>query len=133
VIVRDWTMPLDEEDRAILAGIRQRFTDCSRDLAENNNDPDAAAKAVAMHLGAITSRSLPPAAQTIWADRVARPLKSDAAKPLAERAVGAIRASPSRRIAELAAALAEIEAILVETENEALHEAIYAEISRTYS
>lgn len=133
MIIRDWTMPLDEEDRATLAEIRDRFARCCRVLSDHEGDPDAAAKAVSEHLGPVSTLCLPAAAQTIWADRVARPFKSDASKPLTPRAIGAIRASPARRIAELASALAEIESNLVETENEALHEAIYAEISRTYS
>jgi hypothetical protein len=133
VIVRDWTLPLDEEDRATLAQVHQRFAGCCRILAESGGDPDSAAKAVAEHLGPVSTLCLPLAAQTVWADRVARPLKSDPTKPLTPRAIGAIRASPSRRIADLASALAEIESILVDTENDALHEAIYTEISRTYS
>ena len=40
---------------------------------------------------------------------------------------------PASRADDLTAALAEIEAVLVDVENEALHEAIYVEISRAYS
>jgi hypothetical protein len=132
-VIRDWTMPLDEEDRALLARTRRQFAECCAEMTAALGDPDAAARAIGTHLGSVSNRVLPPAAQTIWSDRVARPLKTDAAKVLPQRAVAAIRALPARRIAELATALSEITAILVETENEALHEVIYAEISRTYS
>ena len=81
----------------------------------------------------ITLADLPPAAQPLWSDRVARPLKADAAKPLPQRAIHSFRSWPSSRVNGLQTTLAEIEAILVDIENEALHEAIYVEISRAYS
>lgn len=132
-VIRDWTMPLDEEDRATLTWIRQRFTECLAGLAKNAGDPDFAARVVADRLSQVTSASLPSAAQAVWFEKIARPLKTDPARPLTARAIAAVRASPARRIADLTAALAAIEAILVDTENEALHEAIYRDISHTYS
>lgn len=133
LVIRDWAMPLDEEDRATLTSIRQRFTDCLAALKRRPGDPDAAARSVAEQLGPISTATLPLAAQAIWCDRIARPLKTQPSKPLTARAVAGVRALPARRIAELAAALAEIEALLIETETEALNEAIYRDISHTYS
>ena len=129
----DWTMPMDADDRALLAAIRQHFTACCSQIAASDRNADAVAAAVASHLAASTAADLPPAALPIWIGRVARPLKADAAKPLPPRAISSIRSWPSSRIVEFAAALEEIEAILVDVENEALHEAIYVEISRAYS
>ena len=129
----DWSMPMDQEDREVLAKLRQQFTACCAGIAANGRSAESVAAAVALHLAAMTSADLPPAAQPIWSNRVARPLKADATKPLAPRAVHSIRSWPSSRADELAVALAEIEAVLVDVENEALHEAIYVEISRAYS
>lgn len=97
------------------------------------NAAEAVAAAMQRHLAKITVKSLPEAAQLIWRERVARPLKASAEKPLTERAISGMRSWPSQRAAELQAALAEIEAILEAHENELAHEVIYAEISRTYS
>ncbi|MEZ5849113.1 MAG: hypothetical protein R3D68_00510 [Hyphomicrobiaceae bacterium] len=132
-MVRDWTMPLDEEDRGVLADTRVRFEACLADIAAAERDPFAAASALEQHLAAMSTGFLPPPAQVLWTDRIARVLKSDPAKPLTPRAMSAIRSWPLARIDELTAALTEIHEVLVETENEALHEAIYAEISRAYS
>ena len=129
----DWSMPMDQEDREVLAKLRQQFTDCCAKMAANERSTEAVAAAIALHLAAVTRANLPPAALPIWTDRIARPLKADAAKPLTPRALGSIRSWPSSRAMDLASAIAEIEAILVDVENEALHEAIYVEISRAYS
>ena len=129
----DWTMPLDPDDRVLLAKLRQNFATCCSEIAANGRTADAMAAALASHLAATSMADLPPAAQPIWTGRVARPLKSDAGKPLAHRAIAGIRSWPSSRVSDLATALGEIEAILVDVENEALHEAIYVEISRAYS
>ncbi len=133
MIVRDWTMPLDDEDRGILAEVHRRFSQCCASLRECDSDIDAAAKALAQHLGQISTRNLPPPAQVLWADRVARPLKVDPAKPLPQRALTGMRSWPAARMTELLEALTEIDEVLEEAENEADHEAIYVEISRTYS
>lgn len=132
-MVRDWTMPLDDEDRELLAETRARFEDCLAGIAATERDPFAAAAALEKHLGAVTTGLLPPPAQVLWTERIARALKSDPAKPLPQRAVSAIRSWPLSRIDDLVSVLTQIRAVLVETENEALHEAIYAEISRAYS
>lgn len=129
----DWTMPMDLEDRAFLARTRQQFSDCCNEIAKQERNADTVAAAVAKHVAMTTTAVLPPSAQAIWIERVARPLRADATKALSERATGAIRSWPSARIGDLVTALTEIEAILVDTENDALHEAIYVEISRAYS
>ena len=129
----DWTLPLDAIDLERAMQLRARFTACCSEIAANDSGVDAVAAAIAKHLSPTTSADLPPPARPIWQDRVAHLLKADPAKPLSERAVRSIRSWPSARAVELHAALSEIEAILVEAENEAHHEAIYVEISRTYS
>lgn len=129
----DWTLPLDAIDMARAMQLRAQFTACCAEIAAGGRSVDAVAAAIARHLGPTTSADLPPPARPIWQDRVAHPLKADPAKPLPERAIGSIRSWPSARARDLHTALTEIEAMLVEAENEAHHEAIYAEISRTYS
>jgi hypothetical protein len=116
-----------------LGALRATLVACREDAAANGNDADALAASMALHLGTVKAAELPPAAQVIWIERVLRPLKADASKPLPARAFAAIRSWPAVRVAQLVAALAEIEAIVVDAENDALHEVIYAEISRTYS
>lgn len=129
----DWTLPLDQEDHAFLASLRQQFTTCCGEIARQSGKADTVAAAVAAHVASTTSAKLPPAARATWELKIARPLKTDVTKPLPARAVNAVRSWPSSRVAELVAALAEIEAILADFENEAMHEAIYTEISRAYS
>ncbi len=126
-------MPLDPHDREILAGLRRQFTACTSDIGKPGCTVDSVADAIATHLAAMTTANMPPSAQPIWLERVARPLKVDAAKPLPPRSISAIRSWPAARVSELVAALVAIEAVLVDVENEALHEAIYVEISRAYS
>ncbi len=116
-----------------VAVTRSRFAGCVADIAASDRRPDAIATAILAHLASVTASALPPAAQTLWSDRIARPLKTDPAKPLPARAVRGIASWPGARIAGLVDALAEIEAILVETENEARNEVFYAEFSRAYS
>ena len=125
----NWQTPEVEEARAL----RECFTACLRAMAENGDGADAIAAAIVAHLATITAARLPLAAQLIWREKVARPLKADAAKPLPQRSVAAIRSWPSARIRDLRAALGDIESLLVDAENDALHEAIYADISRHYS
>ena len=129
----DWTMPLDPVDRERLAVLRRQFTACRNEIAKQRRNADAVASAVATHLAQTTTADLPPRAQSIWMDHVARLLKGDPAKPLQTRAIDAIRSWPSARVVAFVKALTDIEAILVDTENDALNEAIYAEISRAYS
>jgi hypothetical protein len=113
--------------------LRQRFTAFATDIAAGDRSADVVAAAIARHLAATTTGKLPPAAELVWRERLARPLKADATKPLPPRAIAAMRSWPSSRIEDLVQALSEIEAILVDAENEAHNEVIYAEISRAYS
>lgn len=123
---------LAEEHEEVRAR-RQRFTDCLGEIATGGREPSAVAAAVGKRLTGIKASELPLAAQMIWIERVTRPLKADGTKPLTARAVGSIRSWPSTRVDDLASALAEIEKILIDAENDAHHEVIYAEISRAYS
>jgi hypothetical protein len=125
----NWLAARVEEARAL----RERFSTCCRGLDGAALDGEALAAALATHLGSVRARDLPQAARHLWHERIARALKADPLQPLSPRAIAAIRSWPSARLAELRTALADIEAILVEAENDALNEAIYAEISRAYS
>ena len=116
-----------------IAAMRDRFHTCNSEIATNGRSADVIAAAMSAHLAATMASRLPTAAQTIWRERVLRPLKADASKPLLPRAVGSIRSWPLKRVTDLHAALTEIEAILADAENDALNELIYAEISRAYS
>lgn len=116
-----------------LGALRATLAACREEAAEKDNTADALSASMGSHLAALRAADLPLAAQVIWIDRVVRPLKADASKPLPVRAFAAIRSWPAARVARLVATLAEIEAIVVDAENDALHEIIYAEISRTYS
>ena len=116
-----------------LAALRSRIVACRQEAAANGNGADALAQAMATHLNEITVAELPPAAQVAWTERIARPLKADTNRPMPAKAYAAVRSWPSARAALLAAALAEIEVIVEDALNDAEHEVIYAEISRTYS
>ena len=115
------------------AGLRARLVACREAAQSRGNGADALSKAMATHLADLVVAALPAAAQVIWTERIARPLKADTSKPMPAKAYAAIRSWPSARAALLAAALAEIEASVEEALNDAEHEVIYAEISRTYS
>ena len=129
----DWTMPLDAHDRGHLADLCRRFAACARDIEAGARDADAVASALAAHIASVTAPKLPPAAQPIWSDRIARPLKADGRKPLPARAVASARSWPRARIDDFVAALTDIATVLEETENEALHAEILADIARAYS
>lgn len=118
---------------AAARALRQRFTSALVVITDGGATADAGADALAKHLATTKSSDLPLAAQTIWAAKVVRPLKADASKPLPARAIAALRSWPSARVAELQTALAEIEKLLTDAENEVHHEVIYAEISKAYS
>ncbi|MFV0297555.1 MAG: hypothetical protein ACK5JT_15680 [Hyphomicrobiaceae bacterium] len=133
MVVRDWTLPLDEEDLATLVESHRRFSVCREKMRNAGRDVDKVVKVFTKHLRRITTNVLPPPAQVVWAEHIARPLKADPAKPLPERAVAGMRSWPAARIAELAQTVSEIDAVLEIAENEAHHEAIYVEISRAYS
>lgn len=122
-----------EQQLAAARALRQRFTSACGVIADGGASADAAAEAIMQHLATIKAADLPLAAQTIWQAKIVRPLKTDASKPLGTRNIAALRSWPSARVAELQAALAEIEAILTNAENEVHHEVIYAEISKAYS
>lgn len=113
--------------------IRQRFSGCCRDIAERQSSSEAVAAAIAMHLSDVIAQNLPLAAQTVWLDRIVRPIKANAAKSLSLRAISGIRSWPSARVADLIMALEDIERILIDAENDARNEIIYADISRAYS
>ncbi|MFM9939494.1 MAG: hypothetical protein ACKVP7_08370 [Hyphomicrobiaceae bacterium] len=115
------------------AAIRTRFEACRTEISGKGSAPDAVAQSISAHLASLTTTALPPAAQVIWQERIIRPLKADGAKPLTPRAIAAICSWPSARVGGLIDALSEIETILVDAENEARNEIIYAEISRAYS
>ena len=115
------------------AGLRTRLVACREAAQSRGNGADALSKAMATHLADLVVAALPAAAQVIWTERIARPLKADTSKPMPAKAYAAIRSWPSARAALLAAALAEIEVSVEEALNDAEHEVIYAEISRTYS
>ena len=122
-----------QEEFETATALRQRFSACCMAIGDTAQSADAVAEVMARHLAETLSSELPAAAQVIWHDRIVRPLKADATKPLGPRALGMIRSWPSARASDLARALIDIEAILVDYENEVHHEVIYAEISRTYS
>ena len=122
-----------QEEFEKAAELRERFSGCCKAVGDTGPSADTVAGAIARHLADTLGTELPAAAQVIWHDRIVRPLKADAAKPLTPRAIGQIRSWPLSRVGDLARALIDIEAILVDYENEVHHEVIYAEISRTYS
>ena len=121
------------DELAKATALRQRFSACCKELGDLGQGADAVADVMTRHLAETVATELPAAAQVIWQDRIVRPLKADATKPLALRSIGTIRSWPSARVSDVVRALAEIEAILVDYENEVQHEVIYAEISRAYS
>jgi hypothetical protein len=129
----DWVLPLDEIDFARANRLREQFVTCCEEISETGADPDALSAAIATHLGDVSLEVLPPAAHFVWQERVARPLKADAEKPLTERAINGIRSWPSARASDLYEALRELDKIIEDAVNEAHHVAIYVEISRTYS
>jgi hypothetical protein len=122
-----------EERIAEARALRQRFSTCLARVAAAGGGADAAADAVTAYLATTPVAEMPLAAQAIWGDRVARPLKASNARPLQPKAVATIRSWPSSRVADLIQALREIETILAGAETDAMNEAIYAEISRAYS
>lgn len=122
-----------EQQLVTARALRQRFTAACAAIVEGGVAADVAAEAITQHLATTKAADLPLAAQTIWQAKIVRPLKADAAKPLPPRAIASLRSWPSARIGELQAALAEIEKILTDAENEVHHEVIYAEISKAYS
>ncbi len=121
------------EELAKAAALRQRFTACCTEIADAGSTAEAVSCAMDRYLAETLGFELPAAAQVIWHDRIVRPLKADATKPLAPRTVGQLRSWPLARVKDLVQALIDIEAILLDYENEVHHEVIYAEISRTYS
>lgn len=113
--------------------LRARIVACRRAAHSIGGSAEGLSQAMAAHLGDLDVADLPAAAQVIWTERIARPLKADISKPMPAKGYAAIRSWPQARAAQLTAALAEIEAIVTEAFNDAEHEVIYAEISRTYS
>ena len=116
-----------------LGALREALVACRETASEGGNTADSLSAAMTAHLAELKAGDLPLAAQMIWIEKVARPLKADASKALPSRAFAALRSWPAARIARLVKVMAAIEAIVVDAENDAQHEVIYAEISRTYS
>jgi|LNFM01.1.fsa_nt_gb hypothetical protein len=116
-----------------MGALRERLSACRAAVSAGGDGPDALASALVAHLSTLRASELPPAAQRLWLERIVRPLKADPEKPVPLRALSSIRSWPSARVAETIAALAEIEVHVIDAENDAVHEVIYAEISRTYS
>lgn len=123
------------EAHALARARRERMSACVTEIKAAGEPPDAdvVAAAIARHLDKLKPGELPPTANALWHERIARPLKSDPARPLTQRAVASIRSWPSVRIMELVAAFLELERLLTEAENDAHNEVIFAEISRAYS
>ena len=100
--------------------------------ADGSVSPDAVAAAFARHLAGIDPAKLPAAARTLWDARVARPLKVRADRAIASAAARGVASWPRTRIADLMAALAEIEGIVARADNDALSDAIVADVARAY-
>jgi len=111
----------------------ERLAACRTTADDRSGVVDAFASAAAGHLVHINPTELPLAAQTIWTDRIARPLRADPAKPLSEQSVAALRSWPAARLQQLVQAIGEIERFVREAEIDARNEIIRATISREYS
>ncbi len=94
--------------------IAARLAACRTVGLQQPRGVDAFASAAAEHLADIVPDELPLAARTVWADRIARPLKADAAKPLTEQGLAPLRSWPAARLQQFSRALAEIERIVNE-------------------
>ena len=110
-----------------------RLAACRAAVSDRSGGVDTVASAAAEHLVHVNPTELPLAAQTIWTDRVARPLRVDATKPLSDQSVAALRSWPAARLQQLVRALGEIERFVKEAEIDARNEIIRATISREYS
>ncbi|MGE0765140.1 MAG: hypothetical protein AB7L90_01630 [Hyphomicrobiaceae bacterium] len=113
--------------------IGARLAACRKAATRRTGGVDDFAAAAARELADLDPGTLPLAAQTIWTDKVARPLRADPAKPLSETDVAGLRSWPSARLRQLVRALREIERIVKEDEIDARNEIIRATISREYS
>lgn len=116
-----------------MAVLRGRFMTCLGEIGAQGGTAESVSAAMLRALATVRAGEMPLAAQTIWRERVARPLKAQATRPLQPASISLIRSWPTARVADLVAALSEIEALLAEAENDARNEVIYAEISRAYS
>ncbi|MGD9805049.1 MAG: hypothetical protein AB7E81_22385 [Hyphomicrobiaceae bacterium] len=116
-----------------MSRLGKRFAACRKAAGRRSDSVDAFASAAATQLVDLDPGQLPVAAHTIWTDKVARPLKADAAKPLSPPNIAALRSWPAARLRQLIRALAEIEQIVRETEIDARNEIVRATISREYS
>lgn len=124
----------EHELRAEAMGrLRKRLAACREAALDPSAGAEAIAAAAATHLSDIDPSGLPLAAQTIWTDKIARPLRADPAKPLPEPAVAGLRSWPAARLQQLVRALEELERIVTDTEIDARNEIIRATISREYS
>ena len=116
-----------------MAMLRGRFQACLDELHGQGGTADALSAAMLRTLATVRPDELPLAAQTIWRERVARPLRADGKTPLKPAAISLVRSWPLSRVNNLLTALSEIETLLATAENDARNEVIYAEISRAYS
>jgi hypothetical protein len=116
-----------------MSGIAKRLAACREAAAGRPDGVDAFADAAAEHLADLDPGTLPLPAQTIWTDKVARPLRADPAKPLSEQDLSGLRSWPSARLKQLVRALGKIETCVKDAEIDARNEIIRATISREYS
>ncbi|MEZ5817344.1 MAG: hypothetical protein R3D44_09700 [Hyphomicrobiaceae bacterium] len=130
-------MSTDKSEHELLAEalgrLGTRLSACCADAGREMSSADAMASALSRHITGLKPNELPTAARTIWADRVARPLKASAHKPLSQRSIAMVRSWPSARVEQLAAALAAIAEAVEEAEIDARNEIVRAAISREYS
>ena len=113
--------------------IAKRLGACREAASVQSGSVDAFAAAAAEHLADLDPGVLPLPAQTIWTDKVARPLRVDPTKPLSEQDLSGLRSWPSARLKQLVRALGKIEQFVKDAEIEARNEIIRATISREYS
>jgi hypothetical protein len=111
----------------------KRLAACREAAIGQSGSVDAFAAAAVEHLADLDPSTLPLAAQTIWTDKVARPLRADPTKPLSEQDLSGLRSWPSARLKQLVRALGKIERFVKDAEIDARNEIIRATISREYS
>jgi hypothetical protein len=116
-----------------MSAIVKRLAACRKAAFGSAGSVDAFADAAAEHLADLDPGMLPLPAQTIWTDKVARPLRADPTKPLSEPDLSGLRSWPSARLKQLVRALGKIEKVVKDAEIDARNEIIRATISREYS
>ena len=101
------------------------------DAVAANRDPEPVAASFAQHLAPLTTATLPASAQGGWRE-VARLLKTQAEKPIPDKAVAAVKSWPGARIDDLIAQVEKLHEILERLENERLEDEIRDSIRRHY-